>query len=151
MESAAMKWKRKKKHVLGVGVFDPSAAGRPSSDVSWLETFWGFIHGTACLPPFRASTAWVSVDDDVSYGFSLPSVKVLFCTWRCCLDCLVCGGLVVPCVALPAASSAAGLGARLVCPDISGHIVLPREPLVDLFFQFARSRCLADLRIPSFY
>ena len=61
------------------------------------------------------------------------------------------GSLVVPWVALPAASSAAGLGARLVCPGICGHIVLPRETLVDLFFQVARSRCCADLRIPSFY
>lgn len=60
------------------------------------KCFGFFIHGTACLPPFRVSSAWISVDeDDVPYGFSLPSVKVLFHTWRCCLDCLVRGGLVV--------------------------------------------------------
>ena len=119
---------------IGSGSFDPSAAGRPSSDVSWLDMFWGFIHGIACWPPLRVSSAWVSVDDDVSCGFSLPSVKVLFCTWRCCLDCLARGGLVVTWVALPAASSAAGLGARLVCPDISGHIVLPVSPLLTCSF-----------------
>ena len=118
----------------------PSADGRPHSDVSWLEVFWGFIYDAACLPPFRAGSSWVSVDDDVSFGFVLPTVKVLFRTWRCCLDCLVRGGLIVPWVALPSTQSAVELGARFVCFGISGLLALPLEARVDLSFQFARSR-----------
>ena len=78
----------------------PGAVGHSHSDVSWLELFWGFIHDTSCLPPLRVGSSWVSVDDDISFGFVLPTVKELFRTWRCCLDCLVRGGLVVPWVVL---------------------------------------------------
>ena len=63
----------------------------------------GFIHDTSCLPPFRVGSSWVSIDDDVTNGFALPSVKSLFRTWRCCLDldALVRGGLSVPWSPLP--------------------------------------------------
>ena len=129
----------------------PSAVGLPHCDTSWLELFWGFIRDTASLPPFRVGSTWVSVDDDITFGFALPSVKALFRTWRCCLDSLVRCGLVVPWVVLPTTQSAVSLGARFACPGISGHVALPPDVRVGLSFQFARSRCLADLRIPSFY
>ena len=64
-------------------VWFPHAVDRSNSDVSWLELFWGFIHDTSCLPAFRVGSSWVSVDDDISFGFVLPPVKTLFCTWRC--------------------------------------------------------------------
>ena len=129
----------------------PSAVGLPHCDISWLELFWGFIRDTSCLPPFRVGSSWVSVDDDITFGFALPSVKALFRTWRCCFDSLVRGGLVVPWVVLPTTQSAAELGARFACPGVSGHVALSCDVRMDLSFQFARSRCLADLRIPSFY
>ena len=129
----------------------PSAVGCPHCDISWLELFWGFIRDISCLPPFRVGSSWVSVDDDVTFGFALPSVKALFRTWRCCLDSLVRSGLVVPWVVLPTTRSATDLGARFVCPGVSGHVALSCDVRLDLAFQFARSRCLADLRIPSFY
>ena len=128
-----------------------SAVGFPHCDTSWLELFWGFIRDTSCLPPFRVGSSWVSVDDDITFGFALPSVKALFRTWRCCLDSLVRCGLVLPWVVLPTTQSAVSLGARFACPGISGHVALPSDVRVDLSFQFARSRCLADLRVPSFY
>ena len=129
----------------------PGAVGHSHSDVSWLELFLGFIHDTSCLPPFRVGSSWVSVDDDISFGFVLPTVMELFRTWRCCLNCLVRGGLVVPWVVLRSTRSAVDLGARFACPGVSEHIVLRIDARVDLSFRFARSRCLADLRIPSFY
>ena len=124
---------------------------REDSDLSWLELFWGFIHDTLVLPPFRFGGRWVTLDDDVALSFVLPSLKVLFRTWRCCVDALVRGGMQVPWGPVPSVASVSELGARFVCPGISGHVVLPRAALVDLSFQFARSRCLADLRIPSFF
>lgn len=57
----------------------------------------------------------------------------------------------VPWGAVPSSASAGKLGARFVRPGVSGFVALPRAALVDLSFQFAKSRCLADLRIPSFY
>lgn len=93
----------------------------------------------------------MSMDDDVSFGFSLPTVKVHFPTWRCCLDSLLRGGMVVPWDPVPSTAFALRLGARLKCHGISGHVVLSRAALTDLSFQFAKSRCLADLRTPSFY
>ena len=124
---------------------------REESDLSWLELFWGFIHDTLVLPPFRYGGRWVTLEDDVALSFVLPSLKVLFRTWRCCVDALVRGGMQVPWGPVPSVASVTVLGARFVCPGISGHVVLPRAALVDLSFQFARSRCLADLRIPSFF
>ena len=56
---------------------------REESDLSWLELFWGFIHDTLVLPPFRYGGRWVTLDDDVALSFVLPSLKVLFRTWRC--------------------------------------------------------------------
>ena len=124
---------------------------REVCDLSWLGLFWGFIHDTHVLPPFRYGGRWVTMDDDVAYGFVLPSVKVLFRTWRCCVDALVRGGMLVPWGAVPSTASTVRLGARFVCPGISGFVALSHIALVDLSFQFAKSRCLADLRIPSFY
>ena len=46
------------------------------------------------------------------------------------------GGLIVPWVALPSTQSAVELGARFVCPGISGHLALPLEARVDLCLQF---------------
>ena len=94
----------------------------------------------------------MSIDDDVTNGFALPSVKSIFRTWRCCLDldALVRGGLSVPWSPLPLLRSAADLGARFVRPGFSG-VVVPPAARLDLSFQFARSRCVADLRIPSYY
>ena len=68
------------------------SVGREESDLSWLELFWGFIHDTLVLPPFRYGGRWVTLDDDVAFSFVLPSLKVLFRTWRCCVDALVRGG-----------------------------------------------------------
>ena len=127
------------------------SVGREESDLSWLELFWGFIHDTLVLPPFRYGGRWVTLDDDVALSFVLPSLKVLFRTWRCCVDALVRGGMQVPWGPVPSVASVSELGARFLCPGISGHVVLPRAALVDLSFQFAKSRCLADLRIPSFF
>ena len=126
----------------------PQTVEHPSSDVSWLELFCGFIHDVSCLLPFRVGTSWVTVDDDISYGFVLPPVKTLFRTWRCCLDALMGGGMVGPWVSVPVTQSAIRLGAR---PGFSGHVALPCEARTDLSFQFAWSRCLADLRTPFFY
>ena len=84
-----------------------------------------YRNGISSLPPFRFGSSWVPVDDDVSFGFVLPSVKVLFRIWRCCLDSLVRGGLVVLWVVLPSAQAAVRLGARFVCPGISGYLALP--------------------------
>ncbi len=127
----------------------PSADGCPHSDVSWLEIFWGFIHDTACLPPFRAGSAWVSVDDDVSFGLVLPSVKVLFCT---CHLALLLG--------LPRArwfdrplggSSVHSIGCRTwgtFC--LSRYFWSPCPPPRGSCWPVS-SVCLADLRIPSFH
>ena len=108
------------------------SVGHDDSDLSWLELFWGFVHDTHVLPPFRYGGCWVTLDDDNAFEFVLPSMKVLFRTWRCCADALVRGGMLVPWGPVPNTASALCLGARFVCPGVSGHVVLPRAALVAL-------------------
>ncbi len=118
-------WALQTKYWLHQLVWSPSAVDRPASDVSWLELFWGFIYDASCLLPFRIGSAWVSLDDDVSFGFAFPPRKEPFSHMAVFVGC--------PCAWWPCCAVSSGVGARFVRPGISSLAVLPLEACSDFF------------------
>ena len=51
-------------------------------DTSWLEMFWGFLFDTLLLPPVYHGGEWLTVDDDESVYFVLPTARRLFAVSR---------------------------------------------------------------------
>ena len=80
--------------------------------------------------------------------FSLCCLGVtLFRTWRRAVGSL-CKALTHTMV--HRTSSASMLGARFVCPGVTGRFDIPSCVLSDLAEQFAASRSLRSLRLPDF-
>ena len=111
--------------------------------------FWGFLFDTMLLPPVYRGGESLTVDDDESVYFVLPSVRKLFAVWKRHLDSLCRGGLSVPwdsCVS--SVDSVKSLGCRFRCSGITGFVPVARSALCDLSLQFHGSSCLRDLRTP---
>ena len=118
-------------------------------DTSWLEMFWGFLFDTLLLPPVYHGGEWLTVDDDESVYFVLPTARRLFAVWKRHVDALCRGGLSVPWdVCVSSAESVKSLGCRFRCSGVKGFVPVTRSALCDLSLQFHGSSGLRDLRIP---
>lgn len=80
---------RKLLQLLATLSFYPSSVCGLRYDTSWLELFWSFLHTTSLLPPVAFEGSWRTVDEDENLLFVVPPFRVLFRTWKRCLDALV--------------------------------------------------------------
>ena len=131
--------------------FYPSSCCGQRHDTSWLELFWSFLHTTSVLPPIAFEGSWRTVDEDENLLFVIPPFRVLFRTWKRCLDALVRGGLELPVGPLIArVDSIAHFGGKFACPGFAGFVPLATGAADGLAIQLSEASCLRDLRIPFF-
>ena len=91
------------------------------------------------------------MDEDENLLFVVPPFRVLFRTWKRCLDALVRGGLELPVGPLIArVDSIAHFGGKFACPGFAGFVPLAPGAADGLAFQLSEASCLRDLRIPFF-
>ena len=95
-------------------------------DMAWVELFWGFVHCTGTVPPFRYNGDWVCVGDDPCLVFVLPSFLELFRSWKLHLDALLRAGvLLLPGERRSRVTSLSALGGRFAGAGFSGRVSLP--------------------------
>lgn len=128
--------------------FFPSSSCGTRCDTSWLELFRSFLHTTSVLPPNVFEGSWRTVDEDKNLLFVVPPFRVLFRTWKRCLDALVRGGLGLPVGPLIARVDFIALfGGRFACPGFAGFVPLAPGAADGLVFQLSEASCLRGLRI----
>ena len=124
--------------------FSPSVRVSPLGDLvdtAWVELFWGFVHCTNTVPPFRYNGDWVGVGDDPCFLFVLPSFLELFRSWKLHLDALCRAGVLhLPGERLSRVTSLSVLGGRFAGAGFAGRVSLPMSCVLSL-----RSRLCAFL------
>ena len=119
-------------------------------DMAWVELFWGFVHCTGTVPPFRYNGDWVCVGDDPCLVFVLPSFLELFRSWKLHLDALLRAGvLLLPGERRSRVTSLSALGGRFAGAGFSGRVSLPLTCLQEFALQLCAVPRVSALRLPA--
>ena len=133
--------------------WSPSIHVRPHGvleDMSWIELFWGFVHSTGTIPPFRYNGDWVSVRDDPCLVFVVPRFLELFRSWKLHLDALLRSGVLPPFGTLvPRVTSLSALGGRFAGAGFTGRVSLPLSCVQEFVVQLCAAPRLSALRLPA--
>ena len=125
-----------------------TAPGMTHPGLNFFGVTWVPLGG---FPPFGTRVSglcWTMIQP--FFFFVLRSVVTLFRTWRRAVGSLCKALTHTPWAMVHRSSSASMLGARFVCPGVTGRFDIPSCVLSDLAEQFAASRSLRSLRLPDF-
>ena len=119
-------------------------------DMSWIEPFWGFVHSSGTIPPFRYNGDWVSVRDDPCLVFVVPRFLEFFRSWKFHWDVLLRSGILPSFgILVPRVASLSSLGGRFAGAGFTGRVSLPLSCVQEFVLQLCAAPRVSALCFPT--